>query len=231
VCFYNDSSHNNSSYTVKQRGWGQYVQECLDPGDVRVSNQAWPGSSSKTFITINSGGNYNNVFNNIKNGDYLLIQFGHNDGHDPSNSESTDATLPTSSEGSFKSYLNEKYIKPARTKGAIPILITPICRRNPETGGRYPADNEHDHNYRGHSDVVRALAAETGVTLIDLEEMSGDLIDSLSASEGAAATAQLYAIKSSGETDMTHFREYGARTICGLVIADIKQRNLIPGIV
>jgi lysophospholipase L1-like esterase len=230
MCFYDDGSHNNSSYTVKQRGWGQYVQDYIDSRTARVSNQAYPGASSKTFTTINSGGNYNNIFNNIKSGDYLLIQFGHNDGHDPANSESTDATLPTSTEGSFKWYLNEKYIKPARAKGAIPVLITPVCRRNPETGGRYPPGHEYEHNYRGHADAVRALAEETGAALIDLEKMSGDLLDSLSASEGAAATAQLYAVKSSGETDVTHFCEYGAKTICGLVIDDIIARNLMPGI-
>jgi lysophospholipase L1-like esterase len=230
VCFYNDSSHSNPSYQVKQRGWGQYVQDFFDSEYVSVSNQAWPGASSKTFVTINSGDNYNNIFDNIQNGDYLLFQFGHNDGHDPAYSESTDATQTTATEGSFKWYLNEKYIKPAKAKGVIPVIITPVCRRNPETGGRYPSGHEYEHNYRGHANAMRDLAKETGVTLIDLEKMSGDLLDSLSVEKGAGATASLYSVKGSGETDVTHFSEYGAKTICGLVMDDIIRRNLMPGI-
>jgi lysophospholipase L1-like esterase len=223
ACFYDDNSHNNPSYRVKQRGWGQYVQDHFDPDYVSVSNQAWPGASSKTFTTVNGGANYRNIFDHIKKGDYLLIQFGHNDGHNPSNPESTDAALPTTSEGSFKWYLNEKYIKPAKAKEAIPILITPVCRRNPQTGGRYPAGSEYDH--RDYADAVHALAEETGTALLDMKKMSGDLLDSLSAEKGAAASALLYSVKDSGETDMTHFSEYGAKAICALVLDGIIWNN------
>lgn len=108
---------------------------------LQVTNLALSGRSSKSFLTED---NYDTLKTNLKEGDYLLIGFGHNDEKSDDNSRFTDASKPLSDVSSFSYSLYENYVKLAIDKGATPILCTPIVRAN------------KDNNYEGSSGHITA---------------------------------------------------------------------------
>ena len=127
-----------------------------------VVNTARNGRSSlKTFITEEL---WKKALANQPN--YVLIQFGHNDSHAKTQPESTDAATD------FRQYLRQ-YIDDARAIAARPILITPVQRRT------YSSSGKLDNSLRPYAEAMKAVAAETGVPVIDLNQTSGQLYDRL----------------------------------------------------
>jgi len=174
--------------TVPQRGWGQYIQDYFS-GSVRVFNLAQGGRSTKTFL---HGGLWGKLL--ALKPDIVLIQFGHNDSHDPKLPEATDAATD------YSDYLRQ-FVDDVRGAGAIPILITPVQRRTKvDTLLPYAA-------------AMRKVAAEKQAALIDLYVSSGKLYRDL----GEAGAAELAA----NSTDATHFNEKGARAIAALVMKEL----------
>jgi uncharacterized protein YjdB len=226
MCIWDPAVEPGTPYQVKRRGWGEFLQRYFDEADVQVFNLADSGESSKTFLTLNNGENYNEIKNNIGAGDYLFVQFGHNDEKDTDFSADPEASHET--EGTFKWYLYEKYVKLAKDKGAIPVLITPVIRREDSNGGKPPVGDIQDHGL--FDDAVRQLATATQTTLVDLEALSGALYNELIAADGAAATASFMAVQDNGAIDNTHFAAKGAWEICNLVAEDLKRQNLIQGV-
>jgi lysophospholipase L1-like esterase len=205
----------DSGYHVKRAGWGRYLQPWFVSGKVAVFNYAMSGRSSKSFTTEVA---YRRVWNEIGAGDYLFIQFGHNDEKTEDTERGTDASQPREKEGSFKWYLYEKYLVPARQKGVYPVLITPVSRRD-EGGGAVDSHKNYD-------DAVRELAEETGVPLIDLTQKTAELYERIFGEEGAEGTAALFAVQNDGILDNTHFNGRGAREVCSLLIEGIKELKL-----
>ncbi len=101
----------------QERGWGQILSELLTD-DIQVDNHAVNGRSTKSFI---DEGRWDEVMKRIQPGDYVVIQFGHND-------EKEDEARHTDPHTTFKANL-EKFISEARSKGAKPILMNSIVRR------------------------------------------------------------------------------------------------------
>ena len=180
-------------YDLKKpdRGWGMYLQDAFEPGNVEVHNLAKAGRSSKTFIEEKR---WDQAL--ALNPDYVFIQFGHNDSHAPENPESTDA------ETDYRDYLR-RYIDDSRAIGATPILVTPMVRRT------FHSDGTLDDNLKPYADAMKAVAKEKGVALIDLHAASWEFFEPL----GPTAARQ-YA---RNQKDTTHFNEKGARVICRLV--------------
>ncbi len=111
----------DDKYVIKKEGWGDYLQNYF-ADQITVLNMAVDGKSSKSYINES---NYKNVFANIAEGDYLIIQFGTDD-IDKANEENyTNPKGDKETEGSFKYYLYNYYIKPAIDKKAIPIIVSP----------------------------------------------------------------------------------------------------------
>lgn len=200
-------------YWQPQAGWGQMIPRFFSP-DISFSNQAIGGRSSKSFLLE---GRLDSILRSIRPGDYFLIQFGHND---------ATVSIPEryASPSDYKMYLRT-YIEGARQRGASPILVTPVGRRdyNPDTG-------LFNVSFPEYVNAMKELAAEMDVPLVDLSTLSREYYDTIGP-EGTLAVflhvpAGIYTAFPSGSADNTHFQEYGAIQIARLLSGGIKQLDL-----
>lgn len=195
-----------------EHGWGQVLQQFFNENAV-VENHAVNGRSSKSFI---GEGRWDSVLNKLQPGDYVFIQFGHNDQKYKSPDRFTN---PWSS---YRDNL-ERYVNETRAKGAHPVLLSSIIRRHfnewgtlIDTHGPYPW-------------VAREVAKEMDVPFIDLQIMTERLVDSL----GQEASKELFMFLKPGESEMypdgradsTHLTLKGANTVAGLSVKGLKEVN------
>jgi lysophospholipase L1-like esterase len=210
-----DSTVSNYDSSLYPRmGWGQKLQSYFNSANVKISNKAISGRSSKSFY---DEGAWTPVKNALQSGDFVLIQFGHND------EKSGDSARYTDPYTSFQQYLT-KYIDEAKAKGASPVLVTPVHRNKwsgssiSDSHGNYPP-------------AMRDLASKKGVPLIDLHKKSKTLFESLGQDYVTNKIfmnlkAGEYSNYPSGNTDNTHFQENGADKLCGLIRNGINELNL-----
>ena len=177
------------------RGWGQVIPGFFN-NDVKVINQAISGRSTKTFI---QAGDWDKTLKLVKQGDCVLIQFGHNDSHAKDKPESTDADT------NYSEFLR-KYVDDVRAAQATPILITPMHRGKFEKG-RISAE------LQPYADAMKKIAREKDVVCIDLYISSGSLMQEL----GPDGIAPLFC----APEDRTHFSEKGAVAIAELIVKDL----------
>ncbi len=207
-----------------ERGWGQMLQNFFTE-DIVVENHASCGRSTKSFI---DEGRWLTVYNQLQPGDYVIIQFGHND-------EKTDSTLHTIPGSSFDDNLR-RFVRETREKGAIPVLMSPIVRRNfpptPDTPHSYTYEKEGTVLVDTHGDYVSAMqrvAEEDSVTYIDMNRYTHDLVANL----GPEKSKELYMWIPAGKfdyyphgnVDNTHLNPKGSK-----VIASIAARELVKSI-
>lgn len=176
------------------RGWGMFVQGYFRDS-VRVINLARSGRSTKSFI---AEGSWQKTLD--AKPDFVLIQFGHNDSHNPGRPESTDAAVD------YRDFLR-RYIRESRVAGATPILVTPMHRRT------FTHDGRLNDNLKPYADAMKALAAETKAAVIDLHAKSGELFEKL----GEAGSAEF----ANRAGDRTHFNEKGAKAMAELVMKEL----------
>jgi lysophospholipase L1-like esterase len=200
--------------TDTTRGWGQEIYHYFQYGIPFVDN-AVSGCSSKTFI---AGGWWASTLAQTASNNYVLIQFGHNDSHDPSLPESTDAN------GDYKTYL-QQYIVDTRSKGAIPILVTPMHRRSFDTNGvllpYYILNGTNTGNLAPYAAAMKQVALSNNVPCVDLFASSGDFMQSI----GNTRCIPMFI---SG--DITHFNETGATIMAALVAQGISEVLPAPGV-
>jgi lysophospholipase L1-like esterase len=196
-----------------QLGWGM-VLKCAFGDDVLVRNYAKGGRSTKSFATQ---GFFAQIEREIGKGDTLLIQFGHND------SKLDDPIRYTDPESDYKAWL-VRYVEMARSKGAQPVLITPVTRRKFENGVLIDT-------HAAYAKAMRKVATESRTPLVDLTADSMRWISSL----GDQASRQFYLVYSPGDRiprfpdgheDNTHFSEMGARKVAELVVARLVRMKL-----
>jgi lysophospholipase L1-like esterase len=196
-----------------ERGWGQ-VFPLFFQRDVLVENHARNGRSTKSFITE---GRWQTVLDKLQAGDYVFIQFGHND------AKKEDTSRYAEAHTDYKNNLL-RFVNDARSKGATPILLTPVSRRQFDDHGTL-VDTHGD--YPG---VVRELAAEQKVPLIDVHQSSMQLLTTLGPEDSKKAFVwikpDLYTVNRAGRQDNTHFNEMGALKIAGLVVEGLKKLEL-----
>ncbi|WP_151737273.1 rhamnogalacturonan acetylesterase [Paenibacillus tengchongensis] len=193
-------------------GWGQMLQFYFKH-DVAVANHAVGGRSSKSFI---QEGRLDAIMKDIREGDYLFIQFGHND-------QKWDEARHTDPATTYREHLRQ-YIDGARSKKAVPVLITSMHRRYFEESGKLT------DTHGPYLEAVRELAEEEGVPLIDLAVKSKTLFEEL----GPEGTKQLFLWGAPGEwmgnpggcADNTHFQERGSLRIAELVVQGIRELGL-----
>ena len=108
-----------------ETGWGEMFGQYFRPEEVRIANRAMNGRSTKTFI---SEGRWKNIVDSLSAGDYVFIQFGHND-------ESKDKGDRYAPPDEFKANL-ERMVKDVRSRGGKPVLLTPVRRRKFSADGK-----------------------------------------------------------------------------------------------
>ncbi|WP_134684092.1 rhamnogalacturonan acetylesterase [Brevibacillus migulae] len=192
-------------------GWGQVLPLFFHDG-IAVSNHARSGRSSKSFI---AEGRLENIWRQIRPGDYVLIQFGHND-------QKTDerGTDPFTS---YPEYL-QVYLDGAKKAGAIPVLVTPVHRRHFDESGKLV------DTHGPYLEAMRQVAEEEQVPLIDLAAKSKRFLAQL----GAEASKRIFMWTAPGEyehfplgaQDDTHFHERGAIRIAGFVAEEIREKGI-----
>ena len=195
-----------------ETGWGMPFVQFWD-STVTVVNKAKNGRSSKTFL---SEGLWKSIMDDAKEGDYVIIQFGHND-------ESIEKKERYATPDTFKMNLN-RFIKETKERKATPILLTPVSRRKFDKDGKAVATHEQ------YAALVREVAKETGVLFIDLDEKSKALYQQFGPEYSKLLFLQLqpgeHPNYPEGKNDNTHFNELGARLIAQLVLAEIKNLKL-----
>ena len=195
-----------------RKGWGQLLRSRFAK-QAFIHNDAFSGRSSKSFI---DEGRLQSIIHRIDKGDYLFIQFGHND-------QKEDSHRYTEPNSSYKAYLRQ-YIEGARSKGAIPILITPIQRR------KFDADGSLQDTHGEYPAAMRQLGLECNVPVIDLAQKSRELLVSLGAEDAKKLYLWLnpgeYDFYPEGEKDDTHLSEYGANQMAGLFTLSLKEMNV-----
>lgn len=198
-----------------QQGWGADLAMYFDDG-VAVANHSIAGRSSKSFI---ENGRLDTILNEIKEGDYLLVQFAINDSAAslPERYAPTCGQVPGTS-GSYEAYMAQ-FIEGAKSKGATPILVTTVIGLK-----AYDASAKRFNNsYTNYVDACKQLAAYYKIPCIDLNTLMVNHYNTIGYDK--AYTYHMIST-GNGSTDMTHFTETGAAAVAKLVADAIKSLNL-----
>lgn len=196
-----------------ETGWGEMLPEFFDSTKVRFVNHAKNGRSTRTFI---SEGLWQEIVDSLRVGDYVFIQFGHND----ESKEKTDRYTPPSD---YRANLI-RFISETKAKGAIPVLLTPVMRR------RFDSKGAVRDTHGEYPDIVRSVAAEQHVALIDMHRKTERLLGLF----GEQASSTLFLQLAPGENsnypngiqDNTHFSPFGARIVASLAVEGIREAGL-----
>lgn len=197
------------SYENPERGWGQRLPSHLDNG-VEVYNYARNGRSTKSFQTL---GEWDKVKADLREGDYLFIQFGHND------SKEDDPQRSAPAFGLYQENLRI-FIDYALSVGARPILFTPVSRRWFDDEGRLKKDCHGDYPA-----AVKQVAQEYSLPLIDANAITQAWLESIG--DEASRPYYMWVEKGTcprhpdGKVDNTHTSIAGARKIVELLLPDI----------
>lgn len=203
----NSTAANKQPKAFPETGWGMELQPYFD-NNVKVDNRALNGRSTKSFLNEKR---WEAILTTLKEGDYVLIEFGHND-------EKINKPEIGTSLTEFKINLI-KYIQETQAKKANPILLTPIARRNFKNG--VLADT-----HKGYPAIVRKLANSLHIPLIDMERKTAKVLVEL----GDEPSKKLFNYVNSGNVnyplgkkDDTHLSPYGAKIVAGLVAEGVKE--------
>lgn len=192
-------------------GWGEYLGDYFSPS-VRVDNRAINGRSTKSFL---AEGRLEAIAKDFQPGDYLFIQFGHNDG------KQEDPARYADPDGAYRSNLL-RFVEAARRGGGTPVLLTSVSRR------KFDANGELDPLAVGpYPEVMKEVAAAERVPLLDIFSASQQLYKALG-EDGSRhlfmhLPERVHPNYPDGIRDDTHFSDTGARHIARLVALAVKQ--------
>ena len=212
-----------------ERGWGMMLQQCFDD-NIRVDNHAVNGRSSLSFI---NEGRWNKVLEKMKPGDYVIIQFGHND-------EKPQADRHTDPGSTFDNNL-AKFVRETREHGGIPVLMNAVVRRN---FAKVAPKNDDDEKLRNttfadgaktvegdslvdthglYSVAPRDVAQRMHCHFVDANKITHDLEQGLGR-EGSKRLHMWFLpgqepTEPKGKQDNTHYNVYGA-TVVARLLAD-----------
>ncbi|MDN3594884.1 rhamnogalacturonan acetylesterase [Zunongwangia endophytica] len=207
-------------------GWGQVFQQyfvkdslaqlnnILVSDSIKVDDHARGGRSTRTFF---QEGRWRKVFEELKENDLVLMQFGHNDAAENKPERYVDI------EG-YKEFLR-LFVSQSREKGATPIILTPVARN-------YPWKDDHLENVHGEYDQApKDVAEEMNVELIDLNQLSMDYFskkgkDFVSENYFMNLPAGTYEAYPDGQDDNTHFQPEGAKAVAQLVFNELKKISI-----
>jgi lysophospholipase L1-like esterase len=176
--------------------WGQMLPRFFGAG-VAVANHAESGETLKSFVGARR---LDKILSTIKPGDYLFIQFGHNDQKERGEGV-----------GAFTTYKDslKRFVAEARKRQALPVLVTPVSRR------AFGPDGHVINNLGDYPEAVRQVAKEENVPLIDLNAMSKPFYEAL----GVEGSKKAF-------VDNTHHNNYGSYELARCIVEGIKQEKL-----
>lgn len=196
-----------------QMGWGQMLHRYCQ-ADVKIENHASGGRSTKSFLAEKR---WAKVLEGMKEGDFLMIQFGHNDQKE--NKPAVYAPADT-----LYQELLIKFITEAREKGVSTVLVTSICRRDFDKEGKI------NNSLGKYPEAMKAVAQKMGVPIIDLNAISLQKFNSLGPEKTKKIFLHLdpekYKNFPKGSTDNSHFHRNGAIVIAGWIVAEAKKQNI-----
>ena len=197
-----------------ETGWGEMLGQHFKDGKVRIENRAANGRSTKTFI---SEGKWQSIIDDLKKGDYVFVQFGHND-------ESKDKGERYTPPEDYRKNL-ERFVSDVRAKGGNPVLLTPVMRRRFDKEGKF-----YDVHPAEYPDLVRAVAKSESVPLIDMHRMSETVIVRYGVEDSRKLFLQLKPGENAnypkGVEDNTHFSPLGAEEMAKLVVEGIREKKI-----
>ncbi|MCY0976487.1 rhamnogalacturonan acetylesterase [Chryseobacterium wangxinyae] len=189
--------------------WGQMLPYFFVPNEVVIANYAESGETLKAFEDRHR---IDKIWNKIKSGDYLFIQFGHND-----------QKAGNSTKSGYRKRLKE-WISKAKELGAIPVLVTSMNRRV------FDENNKIVNKLEDFPDAMREISKEENVYLIDLNAMSKTLFEAMGPENSKKAfvyyPANSYPNQKETLADDTHFNPYGAYELAKCVVKSIVDQNL-----
>jgi lysophospholipase L1-like esterase len=204
--------------TSGQWGWGEPIVDLFDGSKIHVRNMALGGTSSRTFLT---GGNWDKVIAELKPGDFVMMQFGHNDNGPVDDTSRARGTIKGVDETSreidnpitkkhevvhtYGWYLR-KYIADTKAKGATPIVCSLIPRK-------IWKDGKIERGRNGYAGWAEMVAKQEGVAFVDLNEIIADRYDAL----GPAKVEAMFA------DPHTHTSRGGAELNAQCVVAGLKR--------
>jgi len=195
-----------------ETGWGMPFAVFFD-STVSINDVAQNGRSTKSFIDEQR---WKYVMDNLHAGDYVLIQFGHND-------EVKEKVGRYTTPEEFSNNL-DRFVKDVRGKDATPVLITPVARRKFDSSG-----NIID-THRQYAQLVRDVAKKDNVAMIDLDKKSMELLQQTGPENSKLFFNYLkpgeHPNYPNGKEDDTHFNELGARKMAELVLHEIQDQHL-----
>lgn len=195
-----------------ERGWGQLLPEFMLP-QLSIVNHAANGRSTRRFI---NEGRWQLLLSDIQAGDYVLIQFGHND------QKQDDPARFAAAKGDYQVFLR-RFITELKARKAIPMLASSICRRN------FSADGELKRDLAEYAKAAAQVATTEQVAFFDLQQQSCDFIEQ----QGPAGSqpyfiqvpADLYAKFPEGKVDNTHLTLQGASKIAQLFVRELTAQQ------
>jgi len=219
-------------------GWGQVFDRLFDLNSVNVVNYSMGGRSMKSMY---QEGRFNDALLNGKKGDYILIQSGHNDerkGTDRGTGDGENARFGGgSTEEMYKKYITDYYIPAVKSRGMIPILVTPMTRAEGKPSKNYVYKNSFTN--RKFPQIMKETAEELGVALVDLNSRSVEYMNEIGTSGTSAIVLSLEAGETPGKTnsgsyangnpnlkiDGTHFKEALAKQYARMIVEEIYKAN------
>ncbi len=193
-----------------ERGWGQLLPIYLK-NPTAVHNFARNGRSSKSFV---KEGLWKKVVDSLQPGDWVIIQFGHNDQKKDSPERFVDAATE------YRDYLR-MFIQETRQKGAEPILATSIVRR------RFGEDGKYVDTLGGYPEAVRIVGKETNTPVIDLNVRTQELLESYGPERSKSLFLHIdkgiFASAPDGKRDDTHLSSEGASRVAELALDELRR--------
>lgn len=195
-----------------ETGWGEMLQQFFDEKRVIVDNRGLNGRSTTSFI---SEGRWQAIVEALKKGDFVFIEFGHND-------QKKDKPGVYASPEDYKANL-ARFISDVRAKGATAVLLTPVARRRFENGSLVKTHGVYP-------DLVKTVATEQRAALIDMESKSSAVLTRYGDEGSRKLFLQLAPGENSnypkGVEDNTHFSPLGAKEMAKEVVDGIREAKL-----
>lgn len=230
--FAGDSTLDDANYSLGGHirapyySWGTQLQKSMR-SDCRVANFARSGASTKSFV---KSGMWAKLIADVKSGDFVAIQFGHND--QKRSTEFYRNERWADPKGLFREIVRD-WVRDVRAKGATPILVSPICRATFDSSGRKLTDPKAAGDgvcLRSYRDAMRELSEELKCDFVDMNTLTRDLLESLGMEKShrffAISTGMILGKDGEPAKDVTHPIQTGAAAFAKLFLDDVRARGL-----